>query len=384
MPAGIAIPSVLPASPVVLWHKEVGFALASPVISGGKVFYLDDQKDKEIVHGLDARTGNELWNFELDDATKDSQSQPGPRTTPIAEGDRVYAQSCRGKLKVLNANDGKLVWQTDYVKDFGGIFIGEKGKAEGASRHGFTATPIIDGEHLIAEVGATGAGVVCFDKKTGQIIWKSQDDMAGYAPPLIATVAGTRQFIAFTAIGVIGLDPSDGKLLWRVPVKTALGRHAATPVVIGDMVLVSSHQASLMGITITKEGSSFKANTTWTAKESSINFASPVAVDHFLYGVGPTKNLICVDAQTGKQTWSKDSFFSSSGGKAYAGMIVMGSNILVLADDGQLVLIKADPAQYQEISRTQVEGTNWCNPAYAEGKLYLRDARELRCVQLMP
>ncbi len=384
VPAGVKVPLVLPSAPKTLWHKEAGFSLASPVVSGGRVVCLDNRNDREVVSASDAQTGNELWNVDLDAATQDNQSKSGPRTTALLDGDRIYAQSCRGTLKCLNAADGKVIWQTNYVKDFGSIFIGEKGKAEGASRHGHTASPLIDGEHLIAEVGGAGSGIVCFDKKSGTVVWKTQDDMPGYAAPILATIHGVRQVVAFTATAVIGVEVDGGKLLWRAPIKTSLGRHAMTPIVYQDFVVVSSHQVGLIGIKITKDATGFNAEKVWTSRESAINYASAVAVDHYLYGIGPGKNLMCVDILTGKQAWSRDGFFTSSGGKAYAGMIVMDKNILILGDDGQLVLINADPSQCHEISRTQVAGNNWCNPAYADGKLYLRDANEVRCVELMP
>ena len=346
VPATAAIPTTLPAAPTVLWHEAAGFSLASPIVSGGRVFSLDNQDDKEVVHAADAGTGKEIWKAELDDASHDEQSQPGraPRRSPMAI---AFTPVLPGELQCLAATDGKLIWRTNYVKDFASIFIGEKGKATGASRHGHTATPLIDGEHLIAEVGGPGAGIVCFDKKSGDVVWKTQDDMTGYASPIVATVAGVRQAIAFTAIAVIGVDVSTGKLLWRMPIKTRLGRHATTPVVVGDIVVVSSHQAGLVGIHVAKDGDDFEAKTAWTSKESAINFASPVVVDHYLYGVGPNKNLMCVDVETGKQAWSKDDFFTTDRGKAYAGIIVMGKNLLVLADDGQLVMIAADPAEYR-------------------------------------
>jgi hypothetical protein len=56
----------------------------------------------------------------------------------------------------------------------------------------------------------------------------------------------------------------------------------------------------------------------------------------------------------------------------------------MLTDGGQLALIAADPRECREIGRAQVCGSNWCNPAYADGKLYLRDNRDLLCVALMP
>ena len=69
--------------------------------------------------------------------------------------------------------------------------MGEKGKAEGSLRHGYADAPVIDGDHLVAGVGgANGAGVVCFDKLTGQVVWKAQDEQPGHSSPIIADVAG--------------------------------------------------------------------------------------------------------------------------------------------------------------------------------------------------
>jgi outer membrane protein assembly factor BamB len=383
VPEGILVPSSLPETPRVLWRVSIGDGHASPVVAGGRVFYLDHQAGKEVVHAVDAASGKAIWKVELDEVFKDHQSPAGPRTTPLVDGGRVYVQSCRGELQCLNAEDGKLIWRVNFVKDFNASFIGERGPAQGASRHGYTGAPIIEGNHLIAGVGgANGASVVKFDKKTGQVLWQSQNDVPGYAPPVIATIHGLRQVISFTVEGLIGLDLSSGELLWRVPIKTGFGRHATTPVVVGDIVVVSSHQVGLIGTKISRDGANWKAKQAWLSKESAINYASPVAVGKYLYGVGPARNLICVDVESGKTMWSQDGYFSSSADKTYAGFIVMGPNILVLTDGGELVLIAADPKQFREINRAQVSGSNWCNPAYAHGQLFLRDARSLLCVEL--
>ena len=71
-----------------------------------------------------------------------------------------------------------------------------------------------------------------------------------------------------------------------------------------------------------------------------------------------------------------------------AAFLVMGQNILMLTDGGQLALFAADPKEFKENSRAQVCGLTWCNPAYTDGKLFLRDGikstGELLCVDLMP
>ena len=383
--ADARIPVSLPADPKILWHIPQANGVASPVVSGGRVFALDAQDNKETVHAYDAATGQSIWAVPLDELHKDSQSPAGPRCTPLVDGDRLYAQSCRGTLKCLSVAAGKTIWASNYVNDFGAVFIGEKGKAEGATRHGYDGSPIIDGDHLIAEAGGKpDAALVCFDKLTGKVIWKAQSDTPAYAAPILASIAGPRQLVAFMVEGVEGIDPSDGKLLWRVPVKTALGRHVTTPVVVNDRVIVASHQAGLVGVKVTREGAGFKATQAWSAKESAINFSSPVIVGSHLYGLGPAKNLICVDTATGKQAWSQDGLFTNDAGHSHAGLIVMGDNLLILTDAGQLVLAAADPQKYRELGRAQVAAANWCNPAYADGKLFLRDNKELRCVVLVP
>ena len=383
-PAGAAVPAKLPAESKILWRIPVGDGLASPVMAGGKVVYLDHQQGRETVHAVAADTGKPLWSAPLDAAFKDSQSAAGPRCTPLVNEGRVYAQSCRGELKCLDLRDGKLLWRVNYVTNLGAVFIGEKGTAAGAVRHGYNGSPLVDGPHLITIAGGTnGAAVACLDKTTGKTIWKSQSDTPAYAPPILETLAGERQVIAFTVDGLIGLSPADGKLLWRVPFKTTYGRHVTTPVISSDVVAISSHQFGLVGTRITRTGQDFSAAPAWTNKEAMINFASPVVVDGFLYGVGPAKNLVCVEMATGRTAWLKTGYINTSADKSHASFIVLGKNILVLTDNGQLVLLAADAKECRELGRLQASGNTWCNPAYADGKLWLRDAKELLCVDLM-
>lgn len=364
----------LPAQPTVRWKVPAGEGLSSPVVANGRVLAFDNQEGKETLRALSASDGREVWRAEIDQPFSDSQGPTGPRNTPVIDGDLVYAVSCRGELQCRRFADGALVWSTNYVRDFASSFIGEKGNAPGASRHGHNASPLVDGDHLLACVGGTnGAGVVCFQKRTGAVVWKSTRDLAAYAPPVVTTLAGLPQVIAFTAEGVVGLRRSDGAELWRVPVKTSFARHVTTPVVHGDTVVVSSHQAGLLGIRVNRQGDTWSAAVAWTNKEAAINYACPVAVGDYLYGLGPSQNLECVEIATGRIAWSQKGLFTSSADKSYAGFIVLGPNLLILADHGEALLAKASSEAYQEIARTQVAAFNWCNPAYVDGVLYLRD-----------
>ena len=374
--------AILPDDPKSTWHLPVGDGFASPVMAGGRVFYLDNQDKQEIAHALESATGKELWQSPIFFSHQDGFGI-GPRTTPLADGERVYFQSAKGEFQCRNAADGKLVWRTNFVDDFGAIYIGEKGDAAGASRHGATGTPVIDGEKIIVQVGsANGASIVAFQKNDGRVLWKSQNDQTAYAAPIIDTLGGTRQFISFTVEGLIGLNLEDGKLLWRQPLTTRLGRHVTTPVIAGDLVIVASHQLGLVGTRVTKTGDTWTASEAWVNKKILTNFSSPVIVGDFLYGLGSNKDLICVDTKTGEPTWTQTGIVNTSAEQAEAAFLIMGKNLAALTDSGELVLFAADPQAYREISRIQVCGKNWCNPAYANGQLYLRDAKELRRVEL--
>jgi outer membrane protein assembly factor BamB len=383
VPKGQAVPMILPQEPKAEWRINVGDGISSPVISGGKVFYSDAQDGQETLHALEAASGKDLWRTPIAPLFKDSQSAAAPRCTPVVDGDRVYAQSCMGEFKCLDVSTGKQLWQTSFTKDFGAIFIGEKGNAQGATRHGYNASPVVDGDLIFATVGSTnGASVVAFEKKTGKVIWKSQNDVPAYAAPIVTVIEGRKQLVVFTAEGVIGLELKEGKLLWRVALKTTFARHVTTPVVFENIVVVSSHELGLIGIQVAKEGDGFKASELWRKKESAINFSSPVGDGQYLYGLGPRRNLICVDIKTGNEMWSKEGYISTSAGNAHAAFIVMDRYILTLTDGGQLVMFAADCKEFKEVGNVQVCGKTWCNPAYADGKLYLRDGRELMCISL--
>jgi hypothetical protein len=72
-------------------------------------------------------------------------------------------------------------------------------------------------------------------------------------------------------------------------------------------------------------------------------------------------------------------------GKYHAALLRTGDNKLLMhSDSGELVLIDPDPKEYRELCRAKICGQTWAHPAIANGKLFVRDARELLCVQLAP
>lgn len=380
IPAGSVLPTTLPEAPKVVWKGPVTDGFAAPIVTAGRVVYLDLQNGQEVVHAISLDQARPLWDAPLDGAHKDGFGT-GPRCAPVSDGKLVFAQSCKGQLTCFALDSGKVVWSTNYVKDFNAVYVGEKGDSKGGSRHGYNGSPTIDGERLYALASGPGAGVVCFEKATGRVVWKAQDDQAAYAPPVVATVAGVKQVVCFTVQGALGLKADDGALLWRVPLTTNYGRHVMAPLVHGDLVLVGSHEVGLVATRISADGGKVAAREAWVRKDLGPNFSSPVRIGDRLYGL-VKKNTVCIDIASGKDLWQHEGNVQTSGDKAFAAFIAAGNNVLMFNDGGELILFAADPKEYRELGRAQICGKSWCHPAYVDGRLVVRDAKQLLCVEI--
>jgi outer membrane protein assembly factor BamB len=372
----------LPPELKLVWRKKIGGGFSSPVVAGGKLVFFDENGQAEVAHLLDANTGAEIWSAAIGDVYRDEWGA-GPRSTPILDGDRVFVQSCKGEFRCLNLANGQVIWGVSFEKDFGVKFLGSKSVEGIAARRGNNGSPLVDGEAILVPVGATdGATLVCFDKGSGKVLWKAGNDEAAYSSPVVATLAGVKQVVLFTADNLMGVERKHGTILWRVPFQTDAKRNAATPVIFGDTVIVNSHTIGLVATKIVQEDGKIRAVPLWANQGLKINLSTPVRVGDYLYGQGPDQTYFCADAGTGKTKWQVP--WACAKGMENTSTIAIGKNLLALTDIGELVLLAAQPDHYTELSRVQVCGKNWNFPACAGGRLYVRDARELMCYELLP
>lgn len=384
--------------PKVLWRVPVGEGHSSPVAAdfsdpaaGNKklsrvyLHCLGSATDggpngTEKVLGLVAATGEQLWSDEYGRGAFTSPFGQGPRATPVVDGRRLYVLGVTGKLRGYDWDRvPKPDWEVDVLKEFGAPNL----------RFGVSASPLVAGNRLLVAVGGKGASVVAFEKSTGQVAWKALNDPASYASPTAFDAGGKRQAVFLTAEAVVSLDPKTGELYWRYPFHDLLSESSTTPVKIGSLLIVSSVTLGSAGLKLTTKDGKPAVEQAWKNPNLSCYFSTPVAVgDQYVYMVTgslaaamskkPEATLQCVEAATGQSLWSKPKV-----GKYHAALIRTGdSKLLMLEDTGDLVLIDPDPAGYKELARSKVCGPTWAHPALADGRLYLRDEKELICLQL--
>lgn len=354
--------------PKVLWKVPVGDGYSAVSVSGGRLYTMDAKGEDEFVVCLDATTGKEIWRFRSD-ANFINEQGNGPRGTPTVDGDGVYALGAQARLIALEAKSGKKIWEKDLQKELGAKL----------PIWGVSSSPLVEGELLIVPVGGSEQNaVVAFDKKTGNIIWKSQTDEPGYSSPIAIVLDGVRQIVVFSGTALLSLSPKDGKLLWKYPWKTDWFVNAATPIFIPDDKLFIStsydHGAALLRIR--PAAGRFTVEELWLSKGMKNHFNSSVLQNGYLYGFD-NATLKCIDAATGEEKWKKSGFGKGS-------LILADGNLIVLSERGQLLLVEATPVEYKEKGNAQVlQGKCWTHPSLSGGKLYLRNQKELLCLDLI-
>ncbi len=355
------------SGPKQLWKVPIGGGFSGLTAVDGRLFTLYSQSGRELVASFDTATGKELWSHDLDEERRDRFGN-GPRSTPLVHDGLVYAVSALGQLAALKASTGEVVWHHDLPRAFGAR----------VPEWGVSAAPIVEGELLLFNVGGKpGHAVMAFDRKTGKVAWKAETDIPGYALPITLTVGGVRQTVFFTGSNVIAVDPATGTSLWKRPWKTAYDVNAATPIFIApDKLFVSSGYdtgATLFKLS-TKQGKVDVAEV-WKTRGMKNQFSSSIYHDGYIYGFD-NKNLKCIDAATGEDTWRK-------GGLGHGSLLYADGHLVILSESGQLVLAEAHPKAYREKASFQVaDAKHWTVPTLYDGKLYVRNEQDLVCLDL--
>jgi outer membrane protein assembly factor BamB len=356
--------------PKILWKARGGEGYSSVAVADGRAITLVQRDGSEIVTAFDAVKGKPLWSVPIASAYKNDYGN-GPRSTPSIDGNLVFVQSATGPLVCLKTDNGDIVWKKDILKDFGGKNL----------TWGLSASPFILGDVLVALPGAKGASVAVFNKKTGDLVWKAGSDEAAYATPIIVTVGGERQIIVFNAAGLVALNPNQGKELWRVPWVTEFKCNIATPLVVGDLMFVSSGES--VGCAVFKLKADSAPDVLWQTKgKKSVMtnyWATSVVHDGHLYGFSgefdKRIDLNCVELTTGKLKWSQKDFGKGA-------VTLADGHLFITTKKGDLVLVRATPERYEEKGRVTALGENRTVPTLAHKRLYLRDKENIYCLDV--
>ncbi|HEV2915812.1 MAG TPA: PQQ-binding-like beta-propeller repeat protein [Pyrinomonadaceae bacterium] len=345
--------------PPLVWKATgAGRGYSSLAISGGRIFTMGLRGEREYVIAFDVSTGKEAWATAHGTAYRDSRGD-GPRGTPTVDGDRLYALGGNGDLSCLETRTGKSIWAMNILQKFGAENIG----------WGISESPLVIGDRLLVNAGGKGASIVALNKKDGAVIWKTQSDKAGYSSAMTVQVGGKTQVVFFTQERALGLDPSDGKVLWEYARPANDVANVATPVVRGNRVWISSDYGTGGGLVeIKADAKGVTASEVYFTKEMRNHHSSSILVGEYLYGFS-SGILTAMRFDTGEVAWRDRSVGKGS-------IVYADGHLYCLSENGVVGLVEATPAAYREKGRFRIPQESlptWTHPVISGGRLYLRD-----------
>ncbi len=357
------------AGPQRTWlFENAGMGYAGFSVSTGRLFTMGTRDGKEVLLAINATTGKELWATPIGDVLKNGWGD-GPRSTPTVDVDRIYTMSGTGNLVCVKIIDGKVLW-TKSMKDLGGD----------TPSWGFTESPLVDGKNVIVTPGGGKGTMAALDKMTGNPVWQSAEITEGaqYSSIIPATIGGKKQYVQLVMQTVFGVDPANGKLIWRSPWS---GRTAVipTPIVKGDEVFISSGYG--VGCKKVKISGS-EATDVFVNKDLQNHHGGVILVDGYLYGHSDKSGWTCMDFKDGTVKWANKSLGKGAVGYADGMLYCLEEN------SGTLVLAEASTTGWKESGRFKLDpqaanrnpqGKIWVHPVISNGKLYLRDQEFIYC-----
>ncbi|MDB5386072.1 MAG: adh [Planctomycetaceae bacterium] len=361
--------------PKEVWRVPGGVGMSGLAISRGRLLTLVQRDGKQTVVALDANTGKPIWEQPVAPQYRNPMGD-GPRATPTIVGDQVFVFTGEGILLALNFQDGKIQWTHNVLKEHDGK----------EADYGMACSPLVVGGNVIVTAGAPDATVVAYDVKTGKQAWVSGNDVAGYSSPALLNVGGKSQVVVYTGGSVLGLDPQTGANSWRYPYETNYECNIAIPLSIQGKIFISSgenHGSALLSLK--PNGKKFDISEVWVSQGTKsvlrTEWQTAILLDGYLYGMdnvggaGPITHLTCINAATGERAWQQLRFGKGN-------LIAADGKLWISTMKGELVLLQANPKSYTEIGRKVIIGTTRQAPALAGGLLYLRDDKEIVCLDV--
>jgi outer membrane protein assembly factor BamB len=351
----------------LMWRQMLDAGYSSPIVTTDRVFTVETLAQKEeVVRAFDRVTGKQLWKTQWDGAMKvpffARANGSWARCTPAVDGNRLFVGGMRDVLACLDTQTGAVEWKVDFV---------ERNKTPLPS-FGFVSSPLVHGDHVYVQAGG---GFMKLDKATGETIWKSMGDGGGmygsaFSSPVIEEMHGESVALVQARTELAAIDLMTGRPLWKQPIKAFRGMNILTPIVHNDGLFTSAYGGRTSMFETRDTGEGVEVSLAWDNKLQGY-MSTPVVVDGHAYLHLRNTRMACVKLGNGEITWTSKERFGK-----YMSMVAQGDKILALDQEGELILLKADPKQLRIMDRSKVsDEETWAHLAVADRQLFVRELR---------
>lgn len=333
------------------WRLNVGLGYSSVTVANGLLYTMgyDEEFELDVIWCLDAETGDEVWAYAYPADIWDNAHRGGTLSTPTIDGEVLFTLNREGNLYAFEAETGEILWHRQVHEEHELTY----------PTWGYSGSPLVIGDELFVN----GGKLLCLDKANGDLKWASKDYGHAYCTPVALDAQGQPALAFLNGDGVAVVARADGAELGFYPLTGTAGISAATPVVVGEGIFVSSSRGG--GGALLAFGDEGLAPV-WEGRQMTSQMSGCVLMEDHLYGFDLAV-LKCVDAN-GVEKWEQRGIGNGAVSGAPGRLIAMSSR-------GELIVAEASPEAYTELSRVQLfeDGANWTTPVLVNGLIYCRN-----------
>lgn len=353
-----------------VWRVDLGPGFGGPLVAGDRIFTVET-KDKhfEVARAFDRATGNQLWGARWEGAIEVPAIAKGQgdwiKSTPAWDGESLYVVGMEDTFAAIAGDDGAVRWRIDFKQHYG----------TGQPEYGNPSSPLVYKDWVYV----FGAGRLNrIERETGVIDWNGLDTgnavrSTPFSSPVVATIAGREQLVAFIPKSMAAIDPDTCEILWQIPVGTAIDAAYPTPLVHNDDIFLSLYGRKTQMFRVSKgEDGAWRCEPVWENKAKGY-LSTPVLVDGRAYVQLTNRRVVCIDLATGNDAWGSTERFG-----LYWGMTANRDKILALDDQGTLRLIRADAEKLNIVDTRKIgDVKSWAPIAFSGNEVYVRDIEGL-------
>lgn len=358
--------------PVLLWEvNDAGTGYSSTTITNDAVYITGKKGDNDVLSAY-SQDGKKKWETVYGKSSTVG-TYPESRCTPTYSDKKIFVVSGQGDM-VCITEDGKVKWSVNYFKKY----------ESPEPRFGISESPLVTGNVVIGTPGGNKASMVAFNVENGNVVWETPSINEGtvYVNPLLIEKDGINLIVTHTPSQIIGVNPKDGKLVWKfdysaVNPEPAGKNHINTPLYRdGFLFAGNGYGQTAAKIKINKDGSA--PTLVWKNSEINPHVGGMVLVGNYIFSSTHDTNSkgrwICVDWTTGKTMWAT-SWFNK-------GEVIAADGMLYMLEEksGHVGLVKPDSEKFNLVSNFQVtkgSGPYWSHPVIDKGRLFVRHGEYL-------
>jgi outer membrane protein assembly factor BamB len=213
--------------------------------------------------------GRKGWEFK-------TQGEIWARPVTNPECECIYLASMDHHVYAVDPQDGRLIWQTE---DLGGAIVG---------------TPTLS-EDGVLYVGTFGSEIIALNVEDGNLLWEFPTEGWVWSGPALVE---ERLYAGDLNGNFYALEAASGAKIWQVTPDRLDGPIAAQPLVTEEAIYITAESGSVFAL-------NHSGDLLWTKTYTGKTYASPVLAGDLILVTPnqPDKFLVALDRQ-GAELWS--------------------------------------------------------------------------------